>query len=129
MKNFDEARFVRIQSGALGIQARLDSAITAPLKHGADSLFFAGTGGAGILMEPATLLLQQRSALPAFCLQPAELCLTGHARLSSKSIVVIPSLSGTTKESLAVLDDVFGIVQPLIGKQDAFEKLLALQQR
>jgi fructoselysine-6-phosphate deglycase len=104
VKNFDEAQFLRVQSGAVGLRSSLDVAIAACLRRGADSLFFAGTGGAGILMEPAALLLNQRSTLPTFCVRPAELCLTGHRRLGSRSVVVIPSLSGTTKESLAVLD-------------------------
>jgi fructoselysine-6-phosphate deglycase len=104
VKNFDEAQFLRVQSGAVGLRSSLDGAIAECLRSGADSLFFAGTGGAGILMEPAALVLSQRSTLPTFCVSPAELCLTGHRRLSSRSVVVIPSLSGTTKESLAVLD-------------------------
>lgn len=104
MKNFDEARFVRIQSGAVALQERLDEAVRAALERGADSLFFLGTGGAGILMEPAALLLAERSSFSGFCLAPAELCLLGHARLGPRSLVVMPSLSGTTQESIAALE-------------------------
>jgi fructoselysine-6-phosphate deglycase len=104
VKNFDEARFLRIQSGAVGLRSAIDATIAECLGRGADSLFFAGTGGAGILMEPAALLLWQHSTLATFCVRPGELCLSGHRRLTDKSIVVIPSLSGTTRESLAVLD-------------------------
>ncbi len=104
MKNFDAAQFLRVQSGAVGLRSSLDAAIAAGLGAGSDSLFFAGTGGAGILMQPAALLLSQRSTLPTFCVRPAELCLSGHRHLSNRSLVVIPSLSGTTKESLKVLE-------------------------
>ncbi len=103
MKNFDEERFVRIQAGAVALQQRLDETVRRCLERGADSVFFLGTGGAGILMEPAALLLAERSTIPSFCLAPAELCVLGHARLSSRSLVVMPSLSGATRESIAAL--------------------------
>jgi len=67
-------------------------------------MFFLGTGGAAILMQPAVQLLQRNSAFPVFSEISAELVVTGHARLSERSIVVIPSLSGTTKESIAALE-------------------------
>ena len=104
MKNFDEARFVRIQSGAVALQPRLDETVRRGLESGADSIFFLGTGGAGILMEPAALLLAERSTMASFCLTPGELCSLGHAHLSARSLVVMPSLSGTTRESITALE-------------------------
>jgi fructoselysine-6-phosphate deglycase len=104
LKNFDEARFVGIQSGAVALQPRLDETVRRSLERGADSVFFLGTGGAGILMEPAALLLAERSTIASFCLTPAELCALGHARLSARSLVVMPSLSGTTRESITALE-------------------------
>jgi fructoselysine-6-phosphate deglycase len=104
MMNFDEARFLRIQTGAVAQAEAIDTAVAECLSRGADNLFFLGTGGAGILMQPATLLLRTQSLFPVFCELPAEIVLTGHKHLNARSIVVIPSLSGTTKESIAVLD-------------------------
>ena len=104
MKNFDEARFIRIQSGAVALQEPLDQTVSRCVERGVDSVFFLGTGGAGILMEPAALLLAERSTLGSFCLAPAELCLLGHACLGPRSLVVMPSLSGTTRESISALE-------------------------
>lgn len=103
MLNFDEQRFLRIQSGAVGLRERLDQVIADCLAAGAENIHFLGTGGAAILMQPAAQLLQRRSRFPVFIDMPAELVLTGSASLNDKSIVVIPSLSGTTKESVALL--------------------------
>ncbi len=103
MLNFDEQRFLRIQTGAVALQKRLETVINTCLAEGADSIFFLGTGGAAILMQPAAQLLQRRSRFPAFIDMPAEIVLTGCANLTEKSIVVMPSLSGTTKESVALL--------------------------
>ncbi|MCA1406302.1 SIS domain-containing protein [Ensifer sp. IC3342] len=103
MLNFDEQRFLRIQSEAIALQKRLEAVIASCLSAGAENIFFLGTGGAAILMQPAAQLLQRRSRFPAFLDMPAELVVTGCAHLTEKSIVVIPSLSGTTKESVALL--------------------------
>jgi fructoselysine-6-phosphate deglycase len=104
MFNFDAPRFLDIQAGAMGLATQIDEAIGKCLADGADSIFFAGSGGAGILMQPASSLLQIHSRFPAFCERAAELVLTGHASFSEKSIVVVPSLSGKTKESIGVIE-------------------------
>ena len=104
MLNFDEQRFIRIQSGALALADDIDEAIGECIANGQQNLFFLGSGGAGILMLPAARLLQTRSTFAVFWDMPAELVLTGSVHLGPRSIVVIPSLSGTTTESVAVLD-------------------------
>ncbi|MEI7598018.1 MAG: SIS domain-containing protein [Aestuariivirga sp.] len=104
MLNFDGNRFLRIESGALAVAAPIHAAIGQALLKGAKNIFFLGTGGAAILMQPAALLLQRRSGFPAFMEIAAELVITGHHALGKDSIIVIPSLSGTTKESVATLD-------------------------
>ena len=104
MLNFDADRFLRIEAGALALAAPIHAAIGAAMAKGANNVFFLGTGGAAILMQPAALLLQRRSGFPAFMEIAAELVITGHHALGKHSIVVIPSLSGTTKESVATLE-------------------------
>lgn len=104
MLNFDADRFLRIEAGALALAAPIHAAIGAAMAKGANNVFFLGTGGAAILMQPAALLLQRHSGFPAFMEIAAELVITGHHALGKHSIVVIPSLSGTTKESVATLE-------------------------
>lgn len=121
MLNFDEQRFLGIQSGAVGLAGRIDEVVRGCLDAGAENIFFLGAGGAGILMQPAAQLLQRRSRFPVFVDYPAEIAVTGSANLTEKSIVVIPSLSGTTKESVAMLDRLGEIgcsVIALIGHED-----------
>jgi fructoselysine-6-phosphate deglycase len=103
MLNFDEQRYIRIQSGATATAEQIHAAIQAGLRAGAENLFFLGTGGAAILMQPALQLLQRRSTFPVFADSSAELVLAGSRHLGPKSIVVIPSLSGTTAESVEAL--------------------------
>ncbi len=121
MLNFDIDRFLRIEAGALALAAPIHDAIGARLKKGAKNIFFLGTGGAAILMQPAALLLQRRSGFPAFMEIAAELVAAGHHALGPDSIVVIPSLSGTTKESVQTLEfckDIGATVISLVGHKD-----------
>ena len=104
MLNFDVPRFVKIQSGAVGLAENIDGLIASALDKGAENIFFLGTGGAAILMQPAAHLLARHSRFPVFLDMSAELVLGGSPQLGEHSIVVIPSLSGTTKESIEVAE-------------------------
>ena len=100
MLNFDRDRYVRIQTGAVDLAADLHDCVRALVENGpVETVFFMGAGGAGILMLPAVSLLQANSSLPAFSVYPAELVVAGHALLNDKSLVIAPSLSGTTAET------------------------------
>jgi len=104
MLNFDTERFIRIQTGAVAQAQGLREVINRCLADGAENLFFVGSGGAGILMWPAARLLQTRSTFPVHVENPAELVVSGSVHLGPRSVVVIPSLSGTTTESVAALE-------------------------
>ncbi len=103
MLNFDAARFLKIETAAVALAPAIHAAIGTCLQAGARNIFFLGTGGAAILMQPAALLLQRRSSFPAFMEIAAEFVAGGHQALGPHSIMVIPSLSGTTKESVETL--------------------------
>jgi fructoselysine-6-phosphate deglycase len=104
MLNFDEDRFLRIQCGAVGLAGDIDRAVTRELDGGAKNVVFLGAGGAGILMYPAFDLLQQRSTFPAYLAPPGQVILTGLPVLGPDSLVIMPSLSGTSPDSVAALD-------------------------
>jgi len=104
MLDFDEARFLRIQAGAAALAAPIEATIGGLIAQGATNVFFLGTGGAAILMQPAAAVLAAQSSFPVFSPHAAELVVGGSHHLGKGSIVVIPSLSGTTKESIAAMD-------------------------
>jgi fructoselysine-6-phosphate deglycase len=127
MLNFDPERYLRIQSGAVALADRLHDTVAQCLAAGARNIFFVGTGGAGILMLPAAQLLAARSSLPVQVVNPAELVEGGNLNLGTGSMVVIPSLSGTTPESVAALSfcrEAGATVLALTGHED---KPLALE--
>ena len=108
MLSFDTERYLRIQGGAVGLAERIDTLVRDALASGATNLVFAGAGGAGILMEPAARLLRLGSTFPVGVERPAELVLEGGPGISRDTLVVIPSLSGTTAESIGALEHAQG---------------------
>lgn len=100
MFNFDVERFLRIQNGALSLKDEFNQAIDEVLDRGIKNLFLVGTGGAEILMYPAEFLIKTHSTLPVFTEISSELMLMDHQHLGEHSLVILPSLSGTTKETV-----------------------------
>jgi len=104
MLNFDEKEYVDIQSGAAHLAGPIRDALKNELDNGAENIFFAGAGGVNFLTMPAARMLQTKSTFPTYVEMGAELVNSGSAHLGPKSLVVFPSVSGTTKEAVAALD-------------------------
>ena len=96
---FDSDRYLRLQQAAVASAAPLAAAVDS-LGDRLRNVFFLGAGGAGILMAPAALLLASRSSVPCYHWVGAELMAHGSRHLGEGSLVVIPSLSGTTPDAL-----------------------------
>lgn len=104
MLNFDVERFLRIQSGAVGLAGAIDTEVAEAHSGGLANLHLAGAGGAGILLQPAAQFLRRHSTLPVFSDPIAETLAAGSVNLGAGSLVFLASLSGTTKESIAFLE-------------------------
>ena len=103
MLNFDKDRFVKIQSGAVAIAGDVRALMKKLLSEGAERMFFMGTGGVQLLTLPAIELAQRHSTFPVSAQFPAQVVIDPPAGLDEKAIVILPSLSGTTKESVHLL--------------------------
>lgn len=100
MFNFDVNRFLGIQSGALALQDEFNLAVDEAIEKGMKNVFFVGTGGAAILMYAAEYILKNFSTIPVFTEISSELMVMDHKHLTEHSLVILPSLSGTTKETV-----------------------------
>lgn len=122
MLNFDEENYLGVQRGAVSLAAPLREAVEKLLGEDAKNIFFMGAGGVNFLMLPAARLLQTRSTFPTFIEMAAEFVNMGSAQLGPGSIVVFPSVSGTTKEAIAAVEFVAArgaTVVTLTAKSDA----------
>ncbi len=103
MFNFDKNRFLKTQTGAVKQKDNINTIIDELLPE-IDNIFFIGSGGVGILFDSTIEFARTRSAFPFQRVLAAEFIASPNKTFSSKSLVVIPSLSGTTKETLELVD-------------------------
>jgi fructoselysine-6-phosphate deglycase len=101
--NFDQDRFIRIQTGAVGVADEARNLMARLLSEGVERLYFMGTGGVQLLTLPAIELAHRHSLFPVSAHYPAQVVIDPPAGLDRKALVVIPSLSGTTRESVQLL--------------------------
>ncbi|MCX6459379.1 MAG: SIS domain-containing protein [Actinobacteria bacterium] len=105
MLNFDVDRFLSIQGGAVGLADSLDACVRECMqRRPVDSVYFVGSGGAGILMYPAAHLLARSSSIRSFAPFAAEVVLQPDVHLGPNSLVIAPSRSGTTAETVTVMN-------------------------
>jgi fructoselysine-6-phosphate deglycase len=103
MKNFDQDRFLRTQSGAVSIADMARPLMRSLLDGGIERVYFMGTGGVQLLTFPAIDLIQRHSTFPVAACYPAQVVVDPPAGLDEKALVIIPSLSGTTREGVELL--------------------------
>ncbi|MCK4207457.1 SIS domain-containing protein [Brucella pituitosa] len=103
MLNFDKDRFVKIQDGAVAIAENVRTLMRRLLDDGLERIFFMGTGGVQFLTQPAIEIARNASVFPVSSAFSAQVVLEAPAGLDEKALVILPSLSGTTKESVQLL--------------------------
>ena len=103
MLNFDRDRFTKIQSGAVAIGNDMRVLMRDLLKGGLERIFFMGTGGVQFLTQPAIEFARNATLFPVSAAYSAQVVLEPPAGLNEKALVILPSLSGTTKESVQLL--------------------------
>jgi fructoselysine-6-phosphate deglycase len=103
MLNFDKDRFVKIQGGAVAIAEDVRALMRRLLDDGLERIFFMGTGGVQFLTQPAIEIARNATVFPVSAAFSAQVVLEAPAGLDEKALVILPSLSGTTKESVQLL--------------------------
>ncbi len=103
MLNFDKDRFVKIQSGAVAIADDVRTLVRKLLDDGLERIFFMGTGGVQFLTQPAIEFARNGTVFPVSAAFPAQVVLEAPAGLDERALVILPSLSGTTKESVQLM--------------------------
>lgn len=103
MFNFEEERFLRTQKGAVAANTQI-TAILDSLVSDLEEIYFIGSGGIGILFDSTVEFARTRSSFPFHRIIAAEFMLHPNKTFSDKSLVVIPSVSGTTKETIELVE-------------------------
>ncbi len=88
-----------------GIDPGVRAALTAIGKGPVDHVFFVACGGSLSIMHPAKFMLDQYSAaLPSDVYNAAEFTHRAPRRLTGNSLVILCSMTGTTRETVAATE-------------------------
>ncbi|MBE2274821.1 MAG: SIS domain-containing protein [Rhodobacteraceae bacterium] len=83
-----------------GVVAALDALDAGAIRH----VFFVACGGSLSIMHPAKFLLDQHSPLPSDVYNGAEFVARAPRSLDERSLVILCSMTGTTKETTAAAE-------------------------
>lgn len=116
MFNFDEAKVRREHQNGVDIISQTEEFVDQVCQEGYSGIFFIGIGGtvlyAGQMMHIAK---QLGSKLPLYIENAADFNLVGNPFFDSRSVVVIESVSGDTKEIVEAVDKAHSAGAKVIG--------------
>lgn len=79
----------------------LNKAVDAICEKGIDKVFLVGCGGSLAVMYPCQYILDTRSTIPAYAYNSSEFLNMNHKKFDEKSLVIVSSYTGSTKETVA----------------------------
>lgn len=100
MFNFDQDNFLKVTNGAISLRGQIEDIVETVTKKGFKNLFLLGSGGSIAIMYPFEYMIKTTSTLPVYAEIAAEFVLYDHKQFCSDSLVILSSLSGTTKETV-----------------------------
>lgn len=102
MKNFEREQYLKEFAEVMDLRPQIEKYMEDVFEKGIDNLVLSGVGGTIAIMMPVERFLKKRTAMPVYLENAAELVLGANQAITEKSLVVLYSDSGTTKETLEV---------------------------
>lgn len=109
LRNYDEQAIIDGINEGLALRPQIESIIDEIWKDGFDAVYFIGIGGTYASCMMAEAYMKGKSSLPVFAENAADFLTGGIRRFTSRSIVVLSSVSGTTPEMTALAEKVHAL--------------------
>ena len=103
-KNYDRETYLNSFKEIMKLKPQVEKYIDDAFEKGVDNLVMAGVGGSISIMMPMEYFAKKRTAMPVYMENAAELVLGINKAITEKSLVVLYSESGTTKEAIAAAE-------------------------
>ncbi|WP_068621387.1 SIS domain-containing protein [Paenibacillus tuaregi] len=125
MLKFNEEKQVESVNGALQLRGSIEKIVDEIYAAGFDNIFYLGIGGTYASSMQAVTYITGKSALPVYVENAAEYLTTGNRKLTSKSVVIISSVTGSTEEMVRAVSQVKEIGARILGFIDVKDTPLA----
>jgi len=103
MINFVRQQHVDAAAHLYGMRGHLEAIADRYAAQGCDLLFFTSSGGSLAMLQPFCDWVTQDSPLAAASMTAADYCCLGCGRVTGRSLAMVTSKSGDTKETLAAV--------------------------
>jgi len=101
MLNFDEKHYLQLGKDAYALREEVEKLADTLYKKGIDNIFFIASGGSLAVTQTFEYIWRTKSKIPVYSEIAAEVVLKENKQLTEKSLVILQSKSGDTKETVA----------------------------
>lgn len=109
LRNFDENETYNGFNTGLNLRSEVEKIVDTIWNKGFDAIYFIGIGGTYASSMQVEVHMRGKSNLPVYVENAAEFLTTGNKRFTNKSVCIISSVSGNTKEMVQLVDKVHEI--------------------
>ncbi|WP_416388686.1 SIS domain-containing protein [Lachnotalea glycerini] len=97
---FDEQKQIDSVNGALALRKEIEKIVDKIYDEGFDGIYWIGIGGTYASSLQAEVYMRGKTKLPVFVENAAQFITTGNLRFTEKSVMIISSVTGSTKEMI-----------------------------
>lgn len=98
MLKYDRQKQIDSISGALALRGEIEKTVDIIYDEGFDGIYFLGIGGTLASGMQTEVYMRAKSSLPVYVESAGEYLTSGNKRISSSSVIVFSSVTGSTKE-------------------------------
>lgn len=125
MYKYDREQLKELYTSGLALRGRIEAEVDAFWQKGIRRICWMGIGGTWASCMQAAVHMRERSALDILVENAAEYLTSGNRRIGPETLVVISSVTGTTKEMVAGVEAVHRAGAAVLGFIDAPGSALA----
>lgn len=115
MFNFDENHYLQLGKDAYALREEVEKLADEISKKGFENLFFIASGGSLAVTQTFEYIWKTKSRIPVYSEIAAEVVLKENKQLTERSLVILQSKSGDTKETVAAAKYLKGKGIPTLG--------------
>lgn len=102
-KGYDRKKYLEGMQKIIELQPQIEKYMDEIFNLGIENIVLCGIGGTISIMMPIEKFMKKRTTMPVYIENAAELVLGSNKAIGEKSLVVLYSASGTTKETVAAV--------------------------
>ena len=116
MFSFNQNEILQEHQNGVQIIPKIEEIVDSICQKGYDKIFYIGIGGTALMAHQMENIVKQLHVpFPLYVEKAADFCLLGNPYFSSRSIVVIESISGDTPEMIQTADKVHDLGASILG--------------